>query len=172
MQHLIAKSNHIFPQNEYICGLTTQKSFDLMVRVKDCLLDRYLAPRRGQMNKFKILIVDDNGSFRQIFKQTLQESLSSIAIEEATDGEEALHKVDAFLPNLIFMDIRLPGENGLELTKKIKTTHPNITILIVTSYDIPEYRDAAVRCGADGFFGKATCDTKELEKLIKSCQKV
>ncbi len=123
------------------------------------------------MDKLKILIVDDNGSFRQAFKNTLQESFSTIAIDEAADGDEALRKVDAFLPDLIFMDIRLPGENGLELTKKIKVTHPNITILVLTSYDLPEYRDSAFQCGADGFFGKTTCDIKELEALIKSCQK-
>ncbi len=122
------------------------------------------------MDKFRILIVDDNGSFRQAFRQSLQESFSTIAIDEAADGDEALQKVEATPPDLIFMDIRLPGENGLELTKKIKSTHPNITILILTSYDIPEYRDAAVQCGADGFFGKATCNSKELEKLIKSYQ--
>ncbi len=122
------------------------------------------------MDTFRILIVDDNGSFRQAFRQSLQESFPTIAIDEAADGNEALHKVDAFLPDIIFMDIRLPGENGLELTKKIKATHPNIIILILTSYDVPEYRDAASKGGADGFFGKATCNIKELEELIKSCQ--
>ncbi len=122
------------------------------------------------MDKLKILIVDDNGSFRQAFRQSLQESFPTIAIDEAADGNEALHKVDAFPPDLIFMDIGLPGENGLELTKKIKGTHPNITILVLTSYDLPEYRDFAFQCGADGFFGKTTCDIKELEALIKSCQ--
>ncbi len=124
------------------------------------------------MGKFRILIVDDNGSFRQAFRRGLQESFPGIAIDEVADGDEALHKVEATPPDLIFMDIRLPGENGLELTKKIKATHPNITILILTSYDLPEYRDSAFQSGADGFFGKATCNSKELNELIKSCQKV
>ncbi len=122
------------------------------------------------MDTFRTLVVDDNGSFRQAFKQSLQEYFPTMAIDEAADGDEALQKVNASPPDVIFMDIGLPGENGLELTKKIKATHPNITILILTSYDIPEYRDAASKSGADGFLGKATCDTKELEKLIKSCQ--
>ncbi len=123
------------------------------------------------MDKLKILIVDDNGSFRQAFKQSLQESFPTIAIDEVADGDEASQKVDTILPDLIFMDIRLPGENGLELTKRIKATHPNITILILTSYDIPEYRDAASQSGADGFFAKATCNLRDLEDLIKSRQK-
>ncbi len=120
------------------------------------------------MDTFRTLIVDDNGSFRQAFRQSLQESFPAIVIDEAADGDEALQKVDAAPPNLIFMDIGLPGENGLELTKKIKATHPGITILILTSYDIPEYRDAASQSGADGFFGKATCDMKELDELIRT----
>jgi len=47
------------------------------------------------------------------------------------------------------VDIKLPGVNGLELTKKIKAAHPSITIFILTNYDIPEYREAAFQYGAD-----------------------
>jgi len=52
------------------------------------------------------------------------------------------------------MDIRLPGENGLELTKKIKKNYPDITVVIVTSYDLPEYREAARESMADYFVPK------------------
>ena len=124
------------------------------------------------MEKFRILIVDDNGSFRQILRRSLEVSFPAIAIDEATDGIEALEKVHAFLPDLIFMDIRLPGENGLELTKKIKANHPNITILLLTYYDTPEYREAAFQHGADHFFEKTSLNHMELKKLIKSYQKV
>jgi len=124
------------------------------------------------VKKFRILIVEDNAPFRQILKETLQTCFSTIAIDEAADGGEALQKVDAFLPDLILMDIRLPGENGLELTKKIKATHPNITILILTSYDMPEYREAAFQYGADRFLSKTSLDLKELKELVKSYQKV
>ena len=124
------------------------------------------------MKKFRILIVDDNDPFRQLFKKTLRASFPTIAIDEAADGVEALQKVDAFLPDLIFMDIRLPGENGLELTKKIKATHPNITILILTGYDKPEYREAASQYGADRFLVKTSLNHMELEELVKSYQKV
>jgi two-component system response regulator YesN len=106
------------------------------------------------MKKFRILIVEDTHTYRQMLKTTLQESFPTIAIDEAADGGEALQKVDSFLPDLIFMDIKLPGVNGLELTRKIKATHANITIFILTSYDMPEYREAAFQYGADRFFPK------------------
>jgi len=124
------------------------------------------------MKKFRILMVDDNSPFRQVLKESLQMSFPMVAIDEVADGGEVLRKVDAFLPDLIFMDIKLPGENGLELTKKIKATHPNITIVILTSYDIPEYREAAFQYGADRFLAKVSLNRMELEKLVKSCQKV
>ena len=122
------------------------------------------------MKKFRILIVDDNDLFRQTLRTTLQEAFPTITIDEEPDGGKALQKVDASFPGLIFMDIRLPGENGLELTKKIKATHPNIIILILTAYDIPEYREAASLCGADRFIAKASLNRLGLEELVKSYQ--
>jgi DNA-binding NarL/FixJ family response regulator len=70
------------------------------------------------------------------------------------------------------MDIKLPGENGLKLTEKIKATHPNITIFILTSYDIPEYREAAFQSGADRFLAKTSLNRMELEELVKSFLRV
>jgi len=124
------------------------------------------------MKKFRILIVDDNGLFRQTLKESLQMCFPTVAIAEVADGGEVLREVDAFLPDLIFMDIKLPGENGLKLTKKIKAVHPNITIFILTSYDIPEYREAAFQYGADRFIVKTSCNPMQLEELVKSYQKV
>jgi len=124
------------------------------------------------VKKSRILIVDNDDPFRQILKTTLRVFLPTTAIDEAAGGIEALQKVDTFLPDLIFMDIRLPGENGLKLTKKIKATHPNITILILSSYDKPEYREAASRFGADRFLVKTSLNHMELEGLVKSYQKV
>jgi len=61
------------------------------------------------------------------------------------------------------MDIQLPGENGLELTRKIKADYPDIIIIILTSHDSPEYREAATRCGANYFFLKGSIATDELD---------
>ena len=124
------------------------------------------------VKKFKILIVDDDGCFRQTLKESLQLSFPTIAIDEVADGGKALQKVDAFLPDLIFMDINLSGQNGLELTKKIKAAHPNIIVFIITSYDLVEYRDVAFQYGANRFLAKESFNWRELEELVKSYQKV
>ena len=124
------------------------------------------------MKKSKILIVDDNDFFRQTLKATLKGYFPTIAIEEAADGGKALQKVDAFIPDLIFMDIQLPGENGLELTKKTKAAHPKIIILILTTYDIPEYGGTASQYGADRFLAKSSLNPMGLEELLKSYLKI
>ncbi len=124
------------------------------------------------MKKFRILILDDNVFFRKALMERLQMSFPTVAINVVADGDEALREIDAFLPDLIFMDIKLSGENGLELTKKIKAAHPNIIVFIITSHDLFEYRDAASRYGVNRFLSKASFDWKELEELVKSFQKV
>jgi CheY-like chemotaxis protein len=102
----------------------------------------------------RILIVEDNAFFLQFLKETLHARLPSIDILEAANGEEALQKIKTLPPDAIFMDLRLPGANGLELTQKIKAQYPNIIIVILTNYDLPEYREAAVQSGADHFLSK------------------
>jgi len=68
----------------------------------------------------KILLVEDNASLRQSLKEIIHLQFTSMVIEEAAEGNEALRKVGTFLPDLIFMDIKLPGKSGLYLTKKNK----------------------------------------------------
>lgn len=116
----------------------------------------------------KILIVEDNETFRQSFKESLQMLCPSLNIQEVEDGNKCLKKVDSFHPQLVFMDIRLPGENGLSLTKKIKAKHPETRVIVITSYDNPEYRDAAAKNGASGFFSKDSLGLTEIKGLLKS----
>ena len=118
--------------------------------------------------RFKILLVEDNATFRRVLQKSLRECFPCMIIAEAGDGEEALGKIDTLFPNLIFMDINLPGENGLELTRKIKATHPETPIIILTSYDLPEYRQAAYDYGADNFLVKGSFTLGELIAMVES----
>jgi DNA-binding NarL/FixJ family response regulator len=117
---------------------------------------------------FRTLLVEDNPSFRKLLKDDLQSQFPAMDIAEAGDGTEALEKIGSSPPNLIFMDIRLPGQNGLELTRMIKADHPDITVIILTSYDLQEYREAAIRYKADHFFSKGSIAADEISKVVKS----
>jgi len=116
---------------------------------------------------FKTMLIEDNSPFRSVFKEGLKSRFPSMAITEPADSEDALNKIGAVPPDLIFMDIRLPGENGLELTRRIKTDHPEITIIIFTSHNFPEYREAAARYKADYFLSKSSVASEEIFKLVK-----
>ncbi len=116
----------------------------------------------------RVLIVEDNLIFREAFKKRLNDNFPSMVVEEASNREEALQKINRARPDLIFMDIRLPGTNGLQLTQKIKKDFPGIHIAILTDYDLIEYRQAAVEYGADRFFVKSSFKWDEVEALVKS----
>ena len=115
----------------------------------------------------KTLIVEDNRLNRDALKGLFTRHYPSMIVEEASDGREATQKVESFQPDLILMDIRLPDESGLELTKKIRITSPHVKILILTGHHYPEYKEAAARCGADGFLVKGG-SSKEILAMVES----
>jgi len=117
---------------------------------------------------FKTMLVEDNTIFRESLKDSLRLQFPSMEIAEATNGREALERIDSLSPNLIFMDIRLPGQNGLELTEKIKKLYPEIIVIILTNYDLPEYREAAERFKADHFLSKDSMTHQEVSVIVKS----
>jgi DNA-binding NarL/FixJ family response regulator len=112
---------------------------------------------------FKTLIVEDSACFRQSLRNLLNGRFPSMGFEEAENGDEALEKTNALGLDLIVMDIRLPGCNGLEITKRIKADHPELPVVILTNYDHPEYRYAARQSGADHFLSKDASSEAILE---------
>lgn len=116
----------------------------------------------------KVLIVDDSAIFRKLLKEALHSRFPSMEILEAGDAEEASKKIKTSTPDLIFIDIKLPGESGLELTKKIKTQNPDIPVFILTSYDLPEYREAAKQFQANHFLSKGSTTKESILTLVES----
>ena len=117
---------------------------------------------------FKTLLVEDHEAFRQSLREILQVQFPSIIIEEATEAGTVMEKVRQFIPDLIFMDIRLPGGNGLDLTRRLKEAYPRITVILLTSYDFLEYRQAAAQYGAEGFLSKGSVTRETIVALVKS----
>ena len=115
---------------------------------------------------FQILIVEDNAPFRQSLREMLCEQFPTMRVEEAEDGEDALDKLETLSPHLVFMDIKLPGQSGLEVTRTIKARYPEVKVIILTSYDLPEYREAASQYGADYFLSKGSSSRDEILALV------
>ena len=118
--------------------------------------------------KTKILIVEDNANFRQTIKEILISRFPFMSIKQAADGREALLKLATQQTDLIFMDIELPGKSGLVLTKKIKNAYPHTVIIILTHHDLPEYREAAYKNGAQYFLSKESTKANEIVALVES----
>ena len=115
----------------------------------------------------KTLLVEDNATFRESLRELLCSRFPSMDVGEAADGEEALREIAGLVPDIIFMDIKLPGENGLQITKKVKAKYPEIVVIILTYYDLPEHREAAFQCGANHFLSKGT-SCQEVVDLVQS----
>jgi DNA-binding NarL/FixJ family response regulator len=113
-----------------------------------------------------ILIVEDNIFFRKALQTFVRSYFPSAEIRYAETAEQVLATLHPEPPDLIFMDIRIPGESGLKLTRKIKGAHPDVIIVINTSYDLPEYRQAAEDVGADHFIPKHAMGEKETRELV------
>lgn len=116
----------------------------------------------------RTLIVEDNAIFRQSLKEVLHSRFPLMVVGEAEDGDKALQEVDALLPHIVFMDIKLPGESGLQITQKVKAKHPEMIIIILTYYDSPEHRKAADQCGANYFLPKST----SIEAVVELVQSI
>ena len=117
---------------------------------------------------FKILIVDPNDPFRQSLKKVLVSRFPLVDVQEAADGDEGLQLVEAFHPDLIFLEIHLPAETGLDLASRIKADHPDIIIVILTSYDLPEYKIAVEQSGIEHMVPKDDWTGEDMIALVQS----
>ena len=115
-----------------------------------------------------VLIVENNDFFRRSFKEILKMYIPSLSVAESADGSDALTKINESFPDIVFMDIRLPGKNGLDLTREIKGHHPDLVVSIFTSYDLPEYRKIAEEYGADHFLLKDALTGAEIAAMVKA----
>jgi CheY-like chemotaxis protein len=91
-----------------------------------------------------------------------------VDIQEAADGAEGLQKVEAFHPRLIFLEIHLPAETGLDLAGRIKADHPDVIIVILTSYNLPEYKIAAEKMGIEHLVPKDDWTGEDMIALVQS----
>ena len=103
------------------------------------------------MEALRVLIADDHPLFRHGIATLLQAAVAFEVVGEATSGEEAVTLAEQLQPDVILMDIHMPGTNGIEATRRILHTSPHIRILIVTMSEDDASMFAAMRAGARGY---------------------
>jgi two-component system response regulator NreC len=122
------------------------------------------------MGKIKVLVADDHTILRQGIKALLDNQESIEVIGEAKDGREALAIIEETLPDVILMDIAMPGLNGLEATRRIKKKFPRMKVLVLTMYTNEEYIFQILNAGANGYLVKETA-FQDLISAIKAVYK-
>jgi DNA-binding NarL/FixJ family response regulator len=99
----------------------------------------------------RLLIADDHDLVRRGLRGLLRREPDLEIVGEARDGREAVELGLSLVPDLILMDVRMPGMDGLEATREIKVERPEIGILMVTMHDDPDYMLEAIKSGAAGY---------------------
>lgn len=102
----------------------------------------------------RVLIVDDQQLIRLGFRMVLESAEGIEVVGEAADGAAALAVVAASSPDVVLMDVRMPGVDGIEATARIRAEHPRVAVLVLTTFDLDEYAFGALRAGAGGFLLK------------------
>jgi DNA-binding NarL/FixJ family response regulator len=104
----------------------------------------------------RVLLADDQALLRMGFRMVLDGEDGIEVVGEAADGASAVQMVGALRPDVVLMDVRMPGMNGLEATERIVAEHPASRVLILTTFDVDEYAFEGLRAGASGFLLKDT----------------
>ncbi|AEE45227.1 response regulator [Cellulomonas fimi] len=102
----------------------------------------------------RVLLVDDQALIRMGFRLLIDSTDDLEVVGEAQDGQSAIEQVAALRPDVVLMDVRMPGVNGIDATARIVETHPATRVLVLTTFDLDEYAFAALRAGASGFLLK------------------
>jgi DNA-binding NarL/FixJ family response regulator len=117
-------------------------------------------------NPVRVLIVDDHPLFRDGIRERLESGDGTIlVIGEAGDGSQAHSMVAALSPDVVLMDISMPGMNGIEATRLIHAEFPDVAIIILSVYDDDQYVHAAITAGARGYLLK-TVEAHELRESV------
>jgi two-component system, NarL family, invasion response regulator UvrY len=112
-----------------------------------------------------VLIVDDQGFFRSAARAVLAVTPGFAAVGEAGSGEEAVTRAAELAPELVLMDIHLPGISGIEATRRIRAAHPGTAVLLLSTYKAEDLPAEARECGAIGYLHKEDFDPEVLEQI-------
>jgi DNA-binding NarL/FixJ family response regulator len=114
----------------------------------------------------RVLIVDDHPLFRDGIRERLESGDGSIVVVgEASDGRQAQSLVGAVAPDVVLMDISMPGVNGIEATRLIHCEHPEVSVVMLSVYEDDQYVHAAIAAGASGYLLK-TIEAGELRAAV------
>ena len=117
------------------------------------------------IDKITILLVDDHAVLRAGLRTLLNSQADMEVVAEASGGDEALQENMRTNPDIVLMDISMPGINGMEATRLIKQGRPEAKVLVLTMYEDESYLHRMLRAGASGYVPKKAADTELLDAI-------
>jgi DNA-binding NarL/FixJ family response regulator len=124
-------------------------------------------PSEQPLGKTRVLIADDHAVFRYGMRTMLNSEAEFETVGEASTGEEAVEKVKELKPDIVLMDIQMPGLNGIEATRRIVKADPGIGVVVVTMFEEDDSVFAAMRAGARGYVLKGG-DADEVMRVVRA----
>jgi DNA-binding NarL/FixJ family response regulator len=121
------------------------------------------------VKKIRILLVDDHALLRQGTVELLEHEVDMEVIGQAENGQEAIQFARDLQPDIVVMDVRMPGMSGVEATRQIRSELPHIQVLVLTAYDDDQYVFSLLQAGASGYLLK-TAPASELIQSIRQVQ--
>jgi DNA-binding NarL/FixJ family response regulator len=115
----------------------------------------------------RILLVDSDPRFRRMVKALIRRHYPRIIVSEACNPQDALRQVRCFTPGMIMTEIDLSGRRILDLPRKMRALHPECRIVVLSNYDLPEYRAAAFEAGAHDFISKSVPAGQTIMGLVE-----
>jgi DNA-binding NarL/FixJ family response regulator len=119
------------------------------------------------VSKIRVIIADDHAILREGLRALLALAADIDVVGEAADGHEAIARAAALTPDVVIMDVAMPGLGGLEATLELRRTQPDVKILVLTQYDDPEYVRRFLKAGVSGYILKKSAGT-ELAAAIRA----
>lgn len=115
----------------------------------------------------RVLVVDDQAPFRVAAKAVVRATAGFETVAEAKSGEEAVDQVAEASPDLVLMDINMEGIGGIEATRRITDAHPQVRVVLLSTYDAEDLPDDARHCGASAYVHKEEFGPDVLEQVWK-----
>jgi len=122
------------------------------------------------MDKIKILLADDHAIMRDGIRALLSLYDDIEIVGEASEGKEAVEKTGELMPDVVVMDIAMPGMDGLEATRRIKKNNPKVKILVLTQHDNREYILSAIKAGTAGYVPKKALGSELVSAIRAVCK--
>ncbi len=116
----------------------------------------------------KVAIVEDDARFRKSLRKVIESKPDSVCVGEYATGEEAITGIPANLPDVVLMDLNLPDSSGAEVTARLKSQLPDLSVVVLTVYNDADHIFKALRAGAGGYLLKQATATEILEAISEA----